>query len=1005
MRKSILTLCLLTACLFPARAQFYLSGDDPGRLRWNSIETPHYQLIYPVGADSLARGYGRALENFRIQLGRSLGDMTPGEGQRRKMPVILHTYHTVSNGSVGWAPSRYDLYTKPEVYGGEAVPWMLQLAGHEPRHQAQLQFGKRGILPWFTGEIWTPIYWQLYIGQSQGEGDAVVAETALLGGSRARTADFLNFYRVALDQGDYRSWEKWRYGSFKHYTPDHYALGYVTLGGARTLYDDPLLVREAIDLAWKKPWYIAPFNTRKVISQHAGKRFKLAFKDILESFNQDWQADAMARGPFMEAEPVTPEASYAMQYSSPVWTEYGIFALRKSYLRPKELVLIRDGKVQRLRSFGSSSSVMAYDPVWNRLYWSETYNDPRWSLAGTSVLCYYDLNTNKRHTLTRGTRYYNPKSSQDGSRLLAIELTVEGASNLVVVDAGSGVTLERHPLPEGVQGSEPVWYGEEDIYVTGVTAAGIGLYHLLPGGGWEAELDPSAQKVVNVRSGENCLEWVSDRNGVNELYRYYPAQKRLEQMTNSRYGGNEYTASGEYLYFTSQTREGVQLFRTPLEDLQPREVSYADIYSYRVADLITAQEKALGELEASEVPVPMTAPKRYSKLAHPLRLHSWLPLYVNSDAVKENSMDFSYETASIGLSGYFQNTLGTFSGMLGYAFHPDPDREHAWRSALHLKMAYTGLYPVIEANVDIGDMVSRLYTVRQMADGDRLSYQVAGSPQAAPEISASIRTYIPWSFSRGGRLFGITPQLKYSISNSIFALDPVLYSVPNRLEGLSAYYRPASGNLDLHGPLTQHVSASVRGYFMAPRAQSQTYPRWGIGLEGGIGFRPGLTRYYAPNLYGYAYGYVPGFTRAQGLKWTFIGQRKLNDCLIGDALVSTLPRGFDGNARSTVNQLFPWQWRVTADYAIPIYVGEISVPGVFYIKNFLLTPHADYTGLAYGYNLWSAGADLSASLSHLLFLPFHASIGVSFSYLGGSLYPLLEMKKPYSVSLIFGVDF
>jgi len=96
---------------------------------------------------------------------------------------------------------------------------------------------------------------------------------------------------------------------------------------------------------------------------------------------------------------------------------------------------------------------------------------------------------------------------------------------------------------------------------------------------------------------------------------------------------------------------------------------------------------------------------------------------------------------------------------------------------------------------------------------------------------------------------------------------------------------------------------------------------------------------------------------------------------------------------------------VTADYAIPIYVGEISVPGVFYIKNFLLTPHADYTGLAYGYNLWSAGADLSASLSHLLFLPFHASIGVSFSYLGGSLYPLLEMKKPYSVSLIFGVDF
>ena len=86
-------------------------------------------------------------------------------------------------------------------------------------------------------------------------------------------------------------------------------------------------------------------------------------------------------------------------------------------------------------------------------------------------------------------------------------------------------------------------------------------------------------------------------------------------------------------------------------------------------------------------------------------------------------------------------------------------------------------------------------------------------------------------------------------------------------------------------------------------------------------------------------------------------------------------------------------------------MGDISIPAVAYIKNFLLSPHGDYTGLPGGYNLWSVGADLSASLARLFFLPFDASVGVSFNYLGGHLYPYTGQQKPYSFSLIFGVDF
>ena len=40
-----------------AGAQFYVTGDDPGRLRWYTLDTDNYRIIYPEGNDSLARVY------------------------------------------------------------------------------------------------------------------------------------------------------------------------------------------------------------------------------------------------------------------------------------------------------------------------------------------------------------------------------------------------------------------------------------------------------------------------------------------------------------------------------------------------------------------------------------------------------------------------------------------------------------------------------------------------------------------------------------------------------------------------------------------------------------------------------------------------------------------------------------------------------------------------------------------------------------------------------------
>ena len=135
MRNLLLSLMALLAFSVSARGQFYTAGTDPGYLRWYSVESPYYKIIYPEGADSLARTYARLLEQFRVPVSRSIDHLPKSGKWGKRMPVVLHTHNLYSNGSVGYAPVRMDFFTMPEASGSEPVPWPVQLAAHEPRHQ------------------------------------------------------------------------------------------------------------------------------------------------------------------------------------------------------------------------------------------------------------------------------------------------------------------------------------------------------------------------------------------------------------------------------------------------------------------------------------------------------------------------------------------------------------------------------------------------------------------------------------------------------------------------------------------------------------------------------------------------------------------------------------------------------------------------------------------------------------------------------------------------------
>ena len=639
-----------------ASAQFFQAGSDPFS-RWSEMDTEHFRMIYPQGLDSLARAYVLDLEKWQPVVGASAG-MAPGSLHWGKLPVVLHPWNPYSNGSVAWAPKRMDLYTHPEAYGPYPQSWMTQLTTHESRHVAQMQLSYRRPFKWvnyLVGEMWSGAVSAFYTPPVFLEGDAVVAETALTLAGRGRNTDFLNYYHLAFDNGDWRDWYQWVYGSFKKAGPDYYTVGYMTVAGMRYFYDQPAFTADYFDYVTKHPFPVS------------GQSFKKTWQGIMEGFHEIWEQEEDARAPFMEMEQVTRKHAYATDYSNGSWVDNEYLAIKEGKdLAPRLVRINVDGSEDDLGPFASNTSSL--NPGEHRLFWSETVPGKRWTLDGKSVIRSLEHSGRRRNLTTEG-RLYNPQPGPGG--IATVEYPVRGGSNLVLIDEQDGHELLRVPAPAGVELADPAWV-DSTIYCLAVNDGGYSIW-CLNGRAWTCVLEPTLQEIENLEGENHVLDFVSDRNGVKELYRYDPATGRAWQLTNSRYGGTDYFWHDGVLWFNSITPEGSAIFKaTPPE---PVEVDIREVHKYRVAEKLAEQERAL----LAEIPdqarndVAVSAPKTYHKVPHLVKFHSWAPLYFDYDAIASMSGDLSYDTASPG--GLFRAPgCGQAVGMA--AFRPRPVHLH-----------------------------------------------------------------------------------------------------------------------------------------------------------------------------------------------------------------------------------------------------------------------------------------------------------------------------------------
>jgi len=974
LRRSFIPLLAALLAALPASAQFHTLGADPGGLRWNSIETPTYRVIYPRGLDSLGRAYAIALERAAGPVGATVG-ARPNAAYTRRMPVILHPYTAYSNGQVTWAPRRMELFTTPDAFSDEATPWMTQLAIHESRHVAQMQAMAQKPFRWLnvlTGQGGTGLLAAVYGGPAFFEGDAVAAETALTRGGRGRTASFLEYYRVSFAAGDFRDYWRWRYGSQRYYTPDYYRAGYLAVAGIRAHYNVPDLSARFYQRIADHGG-IAFLNWDKTVREATGKPFKQAFAEVSAALQKQWAADEAKRGPFLSAEAVGPVPGRFLEYTDLVSDGKDLYAVRSGITQPARLARIgADGKETR-GSLLSSTSPLKYSKPLGRFFWSEIVRDPRWPLRSYSVIRYSDPMMVR--TLTRRTRYYHPAPAPDKPLLSVTEYPEDGTSRVVLLDARDGSVRKSWKAPAGMQVLQTVWVGGR-LYANAITTHGYGLYTLPD---FRPVLGPRSVKMEKLWEHDGRLMFTSDLSGVNELYAYDPKDGYARQMTNTRFGASDFAAVRDTLYYSALQPEGRLLHKIALKRLRPKLADFSSLPAFPFADRLTA-----GEPQTPDEPFRVGKPKPYSKLGHLFRFHTWLPAYVNYDGVDQLSLNTITQDAGLGATAFWQNDLGTSSG---YAAYHAAYEEGSWWHSLHGKFTYTGLYPVFEASVDAGDRYALSYRVEKDEEAKTTSLKSSprGDPTGSayiPSVTASLRTYIPWNFSSGGYLRGLVPSASLLLSNDRFE------------DG-----RP------LH-----RATFSLRGYTMEHTPASRVYPRFGIGAEVGYSMRwtPDLI---APSGYAYLYGYLPGLHETHGLRWSVLGAKRF-DGLFTESFANVAPRGYT-SAISRRIASYEKQLKLAVDYKLPLIPVDRALLGpVAYLRNFELTLHGDYTTFASNKangSLYSVGADLAAVLGNLLWIPYPTRIGVSYNYNGGSSYADFAAQElpveRHRVSMIFSVEF
>ena len=915
-RFAILTGILLLAACLPAGAQYVLTGAAPASTKWSRIKGDHFDLIFPTEVDSLAREYLYVFEKHRPATLTGLHVETP------RMPMILQPYDMYSNGMVAWAPRRLELYTTPPGTPLYALDWETQLAVHEGRHIGQMAHYTKGFynfLNILAGEQGSAIGIGLYPTRVLTEGDAVQNETDLTEAGRGRDPEFLKFFRASFLAGDFRTWADWRYGSYRYYTPGKYPLGYMIVSTMRYNSHNYAVTGDIMEIQVRDWWRIFSVSHRAYI-RASGLTGRKNWRSAIARNTEIWSWEYKTRAPYTPAKPLLDkrEPVYS-EISNPMLLDGRTYATMNGMQYERRIVSIDSSGNRHYRHpLSNNTSTLIPDSDHSFLF-SEIVPDPRWEHRSWSVIRRYDARKNRVETLTRRSRYLNPVPSAGRDSIFAAEYRVSGGSDVVILNR-DGHLLDRIESPEHGQVTG-IAQLKEAIYASVVTRDGMGLFRY--DSTWHRVIKPQSRMIRDLQAaGDSLLYFVSDLDGLSNLYTFRPENDELRRISSARFSAEKPSLGSDgILRYGDFDRLGYQPVAIPFDSLPRRKATFLLPYRNSIAEINSKQAKeeakSLSLLEdiLLQSHIDSLETRRYNKLLHGIHIHSWAPFYANVNRLMNDlggfdSQHFSNwgEFVAPGATLISQNHLGTLVTTLGYSYWHKHHGGHAY-------ISYTGLYPKFDLAVDYNERSRTFSDVRYRPDGRT---EMRLDTLAKPSLSINAQVSVPLNFSRGGWVTTLTPQLNYIVNNDAFR------------------YMPFGSDAGYAGDYTEMLVATLRFTSQLSTPQARVTPRLGFGIQLSAQMKlgPEIARRSVGALDTWVY--FPGFGREDGFKFSYARQFQPEGALFysPDYNLVRRPNGY-------ANEILMNYRRATLEYALPIYAGDLDGGFFFYLKRFILIPFVD----------------------------------------------------------------
>jgi len=867
-------------------AQYYDTGQDPANLKWLQIKTDRFRVIYPEKYGTQGIEFTKSLDKAYSDL----GSLFPGK--KFRIPVIIHNFTTQSNGYVAWAPKRMEIYPTPEQ---NTIPLDAnrQLALHELTHVIQMESLNQGFTKAFSfvlgqqaAGIVSAILPLWYL-----EGDAVFAETVLSESGRGRSPEFQKQLKaIFIEKEKPYKYDKMVLESYRDFVPDHYRFGYQMVSWART--KDLQIWNKTLDYTAQKPFTIIPVNLS--LKKYEGLTKKKLYNQTFDTLKTLWQQDLSNSGARTYGVLNPQKKERFVNYYSPLAVSTdSVIAIKTSLSGIPEFVLVRPSeKTEKKLHKPGNIYPFFISCGGGKLVWVETRVDPRWENRNYSVIKIMNLRNGNVRKLSHRSRYMAAAISHDGKFIAASENSSGNINSLVLLCPDDGHILKKIPAPLNASIQRPKWSDDgRKITVIFLTEAGEGIMsYSADNENWEILLPAGTDDLQTSFLRNDSLFYISSANGTDNVY-LLDHDKRVIQVTNSRFGANDLSLHGSTIFFSDYTSSGNNICSVSLNEAIGETLNAFSPVSYLSGRFEINKGYAYDADSKTYVPEP------YRKWQHLIGIHSWMPFYAD---IKEIQAD----PASIrpGVTIMTQNQLSTLTATASYEFSEQK------RHLMHARISWKGWYPVFESQIDYGTE-PLIYNAR-----------TNGTPAPDPAETTS------------GYQFRNTISLPLSVSSGMF--NQFFY-----LAGISNYYNDYL-YLNESSTYTRGITQLAgRIYFtnFSKSALRDLYPEWAQSVDIMYSWYPFNSDYLGSGLSCRSAFFFPGAFRDHSIRIRLEAEKQTTPYKFyrqGNRI--SFPRSYSDISSNKAGFL-------SADYIMPLAYPDFNISSLLYLKRIRAVLFYDYT--------------------------------------------------------------